>query len=75
MVPVDQKEQEKVMRRTMMYVVIGNELYRKGTSAGLFMKCVSTKEGQDLLADIHAGECGNHAATKTLMTKAYKHGF
>jgi hypothetical protein len=39
------------------------------------MKCVSTKEGQDLIVDIHTGECGNHAVPKTLVTKAYKHGF
>jgi hypothetical protein len=34
-----------------------------------------THEGQELLRDIHAGECGHHSSAITLAGKAYRNGF
>jgi hypothetical protein len=39
------------------------------------MKCVTTEEGLDILREIHEGVCGNHAASKSLVGKAYRAGF
>jgi hypothetical protein len=35
------------------------------------MKCVSTEEGKEILKEIHEGVCGNHAASRTLVGKAF----
>jgi hypothetical protein len=39
------------------------------------MKCVSTEEGKEILQEIHEGMCGNHAASRTLVDKAFRSGF
>ena len=33
------------------------------------MKCVTTKEGKDILQEAHEGTCSNHAASRTLGQK------
>jgi hypothetical protein len=39
------------------------------------MKCVSPKEGKEVLQEIHEGTCGNHAASRTLVGKAFGSDF
>ena len=39
------------------------------------LKCISQDDGINLLEDIHAGSCGNHAASRTLVRKAFRGGF
>jgi hypothetical protein len=39
------------------------------------MKCVTKEDGYDILREIHEGVCGNHAASRTLVGKAYRAGF
>jgi hypothetical protein len=39
------------------------------------MKCVSMEEGKEILQEIHEGVCGNHAASLTLVDKAFRSGF
>ena len=39
------------------------------------MKCVTLEEGKDILREILEGVCGNHAASRTLVGKAYRSGF
>jgi hypothetical protein len=36
------------------------------------MKCVPRKEGKDILEEIHKGACGNHAFSRTLVSKAFR---
>ena len=33
------------------------------------------KKGVAILKDIHQGECGHHAASRSLVAKAFRHGF
>jgi hypothetical protein len=39
------------------------------------MECILRSEGLQLLAEIHSGECGGHAASTNLVGKAYQSGF
>jgi hypothetical protein len=39
------------------------------------MKCVSMEEGKEILREIHESVCGNHAASRTLVGKAFQSGF
>jgi hypothetical protein len=75
LVPDDKAERERITRRSANYVVIGSDLYRKAASTGILMKCILRSEGLQLLAEIHSGECGCHAASTNLVGKAYRSGF
>nr|XP_040244105.1 uncharacterized protein LOC120963520 [Aegilops tauschii subsp. strangulata] len=35
----------------------------------------AVERGIDILLDIHQGECGHHAASRSLVAKAFRHGF
>jgi hypothetical protein len=39
------------------------------------MKCITLEEGQIILQDIHVGVYGTHTGAKSLLGKAYMHGF
>jgi hypothetical protein len=65
----------RVMRRSKGFVLVDNKLYRRGARSGVLMKCVTGEDGYDILREIHEGVCGNHAALRTLIGKAYKAGF
>jgi hypothetical protein len=39
------------------------------------MKCVRLEEDREILQEIHEGMCGNHAASRTLVGKAFRSGF
>jgi len=39
------------------------------------MRCVSRKEGIEILMEIHSGDCGHHASSRSLVAKAYRQGF
>jgi hypothetical protein len=75
LLPDNKAERERITRRSANYVVIGTDLYRKATSTGVLMKCILRSEGLRLLAEIHSGECGCHAASTNLVGKAYRSGF
>ncbi|TKC12032.1 DDE-type integrase/transposase/recombinase, partial [Robertmurraya kyonggiensis] len=73
--PAEKAEAQQIVRRSKSYVIIGDTLYRRGARSGALMKCVSQQEGVNILEEIHAGECGNHAASRTIVGKAFRAGF
>jgi hypothetical protein len=75
LVPDDKIERERITWRNATYVVIGSDLYRKAASTGILMKCILRSDGLQLLAEIHSGECGCHAASTNLVGKAYRSRF
>jgi hypothetical protein len=75
LVPDDKAERERITRRSANYVVIGTDLYRKAASTSVLMKCILRSKGLQLLAEIHSGECGCHAASTNLVGKAHRSGF
>jgi hypothetical protein len=68
-------EAAHVMRRSKGFILVDNKLYRCGARSGVLMKCVTKEDGYDILREIHEGICGNHAASRTLVGKAYRAGF
>jgi hypothetical protein len=65
----------QLFRHSKSYVLIQDKLYKRGVGTGILMKCISTEEGKDILQEIHEGFCGNHAASRTLVGKAFRSGF
>ena len=43
--PDDKVEVEQITRRSKNYVLVGDRLYRQGTSSGVLLKCITPKEG------------------------------
>ena len=50
------------------------ELYHRSVTRA-FQRCVSPEEYQEILHEIHEGDCGHHAGSKSLVAKAFRHGF
>jgi hypothetical protein len=66
---------EQIIRRAQYYVLVRDKLYRRGATSGVLMKCVPREEGKDILEKIHKGVCGNHASSRTLVSKAFRQDF
>ena len=65
---------ERIVRLAKRYAVVEGDLYRRGAN-GILMLCITQEEGDKLLAEIHGGECGSHSSSRTLVGKAFRHGF
>jgi ribonuclease HI len=68
-------EPARVMRKSKGFILVDSKLYRRGARSEVLMKCVTKEDGYDILREIHEGICGNHAASRTLVGKAYRAGF
>jgi hypothetical protein len=71
----DRTENERLMRRSKQYLLVDGVLMRKNAKEGVLMKCITREAGIQLLHEIHSGTCGNHAASRTLVGKAFRTGF
>jgi hypothetical protein len=65
---------DQIARLGKRYTLVEGDLYRRGAN-GVLMRCITQEEGCELLAELHGGECGNHASSRTLVGKAFRHGF
>jgi hypothetical protein len=72
--PDDKNAAERIARQSAHYTLIGETLYRRGAS-GVLMKCILSATGKQLLEEVHAGQCGIHAASRTLVGKVFRSGF
>ena len=72
--PTDEVLARQIVRRSKSMVIINGELYKRSAS-GVFQRCVSSEEGCIILNDIHSGDCGHHAGSRSLVSKAFRHGF
>jgi hypothetical protein len=72
--PDDMASTDRIARLAKRYTLVEGDLYRRGAN-GILMRCITREEGCDLLAEVHGGECGNHASSRTLVGKAFRHRF
>ncbi|XP_071683589.1 uncharacterized protein [Lolium perenne] len=72
--PMDETEARTLVRCCKSFTIINNELYKRSVS-GVFQRCVTADEGRKILRDIHAGDCGHHAGARSIVAKAFRHGF
>ncbi|XP_051229240.1 uncharacterized protein [Lolium perenne] len=71
---MDETEPRTLVRRCKSLTIINNELYKRSVT-GVFQRCVTADEGRKILRDIHAGDCGHHAGARSIVAKAFRHGF
>jgi hypothetical protein len=62
--PEEESEVERITCQATGYCIKDGDLYQCRPS-GIALKCISTVEGQELLRDIHVGECGQHSSVGT----------
>ena len=72
--PDDEIEARQIIRRSKSMTIANGELHHRSVS-GAFQQCVSAEEGCEILREIHEGDCGHHAGSKSLVAKAFRHGF
>ena len=72
--PSNEVEAMQVQRRSKAYIIINQELYKRSVTEVL-QRCVAPQEGQEMLLEIHQGECGHHASSRALVAKVFRHGF
>jgi hypothetical protein len=72
--PEDHVSAKRIVRLAKRYAVVEGDLYHCGTN-GIIMRCITQEEGRELLTEIHGGECGSHSSSRTLVGKAFQHGF
>jgi hypothetical protein len=72
--PEDHVSTERIVRLAKRYAVVEGDLYHRGPN-GIHMRCITQEEGHELLTEIHGGDCGSHSSSRTLVGKAFWHGF
>ena len=72
--PEDETLARQVTRRSKSMTISDGEIYHRSVTEA-FQRCVSPEEGQEILREIHEGDCGHHAGSKSLVAKAFRHGF
>jgi hypothetical protein len=65
---------ERIICVAKRYTLVECYLYRCGVN-DVLMRCITREDGCELLIEIHEGECDNHALSRTLVDKAFRHGF
>jgi hypothetical protein len=72
--PNEHVSAERIIHVAKRYTLVEGDLYRHGTN-GVLMRCITREDGCELLIGILGGECSNHASSRTLVVKAFWHGF
>ena len=52
-------------------MLVDGNLMRKSAKDGILQKCIIQEDEVKLLLKIHSGSYGNHAASRTLVGKAF----
>ena len=73
-IPEDETLARQIVRRSKSMTIVNGELHHLSVM-GAFQRCVSPAKGQEILREIHEGDCGHHAGSKSLVAKAFRHGF
>jgi hypothetical protein len=74
MKPNDKTKTWCLARRAKGYLIHANELYRHIT-LGILHWCIPPDVGKALLFDIHEGICEHHTSSRSMIEKAFRHGF
>ncbi|XP_031286834.1 uncharacterized protein LOC116145515 [Pistacia vera] len=72
--PTDKNEVRRLKARAARFTIHESQLFRKSFS-GPYLKCVSPKEAQSVLAELHEGEYGNHARGRSLAHRVITAGY
>ncbi|XP_024171595.1 uncharacterized protein LOC112177546 [Rosa chinensis] len=72
--PTDANLRYKLMRTSKRYFMDGGVLYRRGFN-GKPLRCLGAAESQQVLEEMHAGECGEHQGKRKLYRQLLSLGY
>ncbi|KAJ9544403.1 LOW QUALITY PROTEIN: hypothetical protein OSB04_024110 [Centaurea solstitialis] len=73
--PEDKLEARKVRLKSSRYTIFDDQLYRRSTT-GLILRCVVNRQQIDqILQEMHDGECGNHSGGRSLANRISRQGY
>ncbi|SPT17819.1 unnamed protein product [Triticum aestivum] len=72
--PEDETLARQIIRRSKSMTILNGELHHRSVTWA-FQRCDSPEEGCETLREIHEGDCGHHAGSKSLVAKAFCHRF
>ncbi|XP_021833842.1 uncharacterized protein LOC110773621 [Prunus avium] len=72
--PSNTKHAHKLKKTLKRYFIDGSTLYRKGFN-GEPLKCLGESEAQQVMQEIHAGDCGEHQGMKRLHRQLLNVGY
>ena len=66
--PQNPEEARKIQKRAARFMVLNDELYKRGYSQP-YLRCIEGEEAKYVLEEIHGGVCGDHMRAKSLVRK------
>ena len=72
--PDDETLARKIIWCSKSMTILNGELHSYSV-IGVIQCCVSPQESCEILREIHEGDCGHHAGSKSFMAKSFRHGF
>ena len=66
--PSDPSEAKKIRVRSSRFIILNEELYKRGFFQP-YLKCLDSKDATYVLSEIHEGVYGNHSSPLSLVGK------
>ncbi|XP_038685770.1 uncharacterized protein LOC119985551 [Tripterygium wilfordii] len=66
---LDKGKKRRLITKAVCYTIFREHLYKKSYSSPL-LRCVTPKEAQYALVELHDGECGSHSEGRSLTHRA-----
>ncbi|KAL5541717.1 hypothetical protein UlMin_009427 [Ulmus minor] len=74
LVPEDKAEELKIRRHAVKYLIKEDCLYQKAYN-GDMLRCVNGQEANEVLREIHEGDCGEHQGGRRLYEEVLRLGY
>ncbi|XP_038713399.1 uncharacterized protein LOC120007270 [Tripterygium wilfordii] len=71
---LDKKAARRLRAGAVRFTIYDGQLYRKSYS-GPLLRCVTTRQGGDILLELHEGEWGNHSSGRSLANRTLTSGY
>ena len=72
--PAGYAESTAVKKRANSFTLVKGELFKKAFKKSL-LKCVTPQRGNEILDDLHQGQCGAHIGGRALAEKDVRQGY
>ena len=72
--PTERNKAHKLQNQAARFSLIDGQLFKRSLG-GPYLKCLTPKQSQYVLAELHEGICGNHPSGSTLAHRAHTQGY
>nr|KYP68003.1 hypothetical protein KK1_021620 [Cajanus cajan] len=72
--PEDKDKARKIRMRSAKFIIIGDELFKRGISSPL-LKCLTASQAAYVIREVHQGICGMHSGARSMATRVLRAGY